>query len=280
MRCTRLSTIVLLCLTACRPTPSNYSCGGGDPLADIVVAEASIDELSLWSASFVVGGTDGDGVLRIVSDDGEAFLFNTMVQGSIVGLTAGANTQIAGVTVPIDVEGLSLTARDLVTSYSGVRAGADIIGGAQVRLLESEVGAKLVMGTFTMGFGTTPIAHEQLTLYLFDDPIGTGEVDNDYYYDDDYEDDYTSDDSDDCSGDGVCDAACDIDDDCYCTADGFCDTLCTSDEDCACVDDDNTCTDGCGGSDNDCLPNGWTCADERYGDGVCDEDCGFVDEDC
>ena len=59
----------------------------------------------------------------------------------------------------------------------------------------------------------------------------------------------------------------------------FCGTSCTSDEDCACVDDDNTCTGGCG-LDNDCLPNGLTCADERHGDGVCDEDGGFVDEDC
>jgi hypothetical protein len=275
---TRLATIALLCLTACRPTPLNISCGGGgDPLAEIVVAEASIEELSLWSASFVVGGTDGDGILRVVSDAGEEFLFNTMVQGSIIGLTAGANTQIAGVTVPIDIEGLSLTARDLVTSYAGVRAGADIIGGAQVRLLESEVGAGLVMGTFTVGLGSTPIAREELTLYLFDDPIGTGEVDDDYYYD---EDEDAADDYYDCSGDGVCGYGCEIDDDCDCRADGFCDTACASDEDCACVDDDNTCTGGCGGADNDCLPNGWTCADERYGDGVCDEGCGFVDQDC
>lgn len=266
---TRCSTIALLCLTACRPTPMNIGCGdGGDPLADIVVSEASIDDLSLWSAGLIVGGTDGDGILHIVDDVGDTHDFSTMVQGSIVGLTAGVNTQIDDVTVPIDLNGQELTARDLVTVYEGVRAGADIIGGGQVRLLESDVGAKLVIGTFTLGFGATPIASESLRLYLNNDPNGSGPVD--------FGDDVV-----DCSGDGFCDTVCDIDDDCsVCPEDAVCDTACDFDDDCACVDDDNTCTAGCFGFDNDCLPNEWSCADERYGDGICDVDCGFVDVDC
>ena len=31
--------------------------------------------------------------------------------------------------------------------------------------------------------------------------------------------------------------------------------------------------------DSDCLPRDLTCADERYGDGTCDDGCGATDAD-
>ena len=265
-RLSRLGALSLLALSACRPTPLNVGCGGGDLLSEVVVAGAALEGLSLWSAGVIAGGTDGDAVLVIDGIDGETLRLDTMVQGTMLGLTAGATVQIGDIDVPINIDGLTLTARELVTTYDGIHVGGDLVVGGEVRHLESAVGATMTIGTVSLGLGATPISAESLSLFLYDDPNGdvldTGDLSND------------------CSGDGVCDPSCDVDDDCtFCPRDRTCDRSCDVDDDCACIDGDNTCTAGCGGLDSDCLPRDWTCAEERYGDGTCDDGCGAIDAD-
>lgn len=151
-------------------------CPGGlvdDPLSQILVESAHLDEVSLSNVGVIVGGGSGEALLVVDDTDGERHEFPSTLGTRDVGLLLDASFLVTfDGDIPFTLPETQLTARELIGLYSGPHVGGNPIVGAHWREVKHITsGASLTMAAWSVGVGVVPLAWEDLTLLLVDDPL-------------------------------------------------------------------------------------------------------------
>lgn len=220
--------LVLLAFLGCRASADepDVGCGGRieDPLASLIVRSARLENLTIWQGGLGVGHAEGDARLVVIDLDDERHTFRARLDGHHLGLTADLSSYFPGNRYDLELPRIdigTLSARDLLGSYSGLHVGLTAGVGGHFRALENEHRVKLGLSGLTFGLGAVPASWESLDLELWNDPRRVvpddGEDDDCRGFfcpaDDDDDDDDDWDDNDVCleEGDG-----CDLDADVCC----------------------------------------------------------------
>ena len=206
-RVRRSLRLLALCalFAGCRPpaqTPfggGGGGCGGAgftDPLAK-VVADAQLDDVTMWQAGVALGHLEGDGKLIVHDDDGNEQSFDARLDGTAAGLMLDASVDSTfGVPYTFTLPtGPATTIRQVLGPYSGAHVGVDVIAGVQWVDLQNAAKVRFNITSMSFGLGINPAAYESIDIELWDDPSNN-------------------------SGG------------CFAGNDGFCDATCASDPDC------------------------------------------------
>jgi hypothetical protein len=169
----RTLLLLLAFATGCGPAPSApaSSCGPAvfDPLTQIIVDKARLDDLELWQAGLVLGEAQGRAVLHVLDTVGGEHTFDCKLHGRHYGLVAGASAN-ATASYPLETPP-GISARAIVDRYEGPHVGADVGVGFHWRELENPSGVKMNLTTLSFGLGATPVTWEEIELRLDDDPL-------------------------------------------------------------------------------------------------------------
>jgi hypothetical protein len=164
-----------LALASCADSGGPKGCTSlDDPLAQIPVVQARLDDLSLSHTVAFVGPANGRATLLVLDDEGIEHAFDARLDGVDWGAAVKASAAITfGAPIPLELEPDTLTARELLGVYEGPVAGIDVGLGVTWRRLENDAGVVLVIAGLSAGLGIAPLAFEQLDLQLQDDPRQT-----------------------------------------------------------------------------------------------------------
>ena len=144
-----------------------------DPLAAVLVADARLEDMTLWQAGLGVGHAQGDSTLVVTTTDGVEQSFDARLDGTHFGLVVDASDDnTLGAAYPLALPpGLQISVRQLLGHYQGPHVGIDVVVGGHWRQLKNPSNVSLNVTSLSFGLGAVPATWEDLDLELWDDPL-------------------------------------------------------------------------------------------------------------